>query len=68
MSSDLITQAQAAALRGVSRAAIGDLVKRGKLKKTVIGGVPFVSRRAVLAYKPEVGGRPTTKKKSKAKA
>lgn len=65
MSSDLITQAQAAALRGVSRAAIADLVKRGKLKKIVIGGVPFVSRRAVLAYKPEAGGRPSKKKKAK---
>ena len=65
MSSDLITQAQAAVLRGVSRAAIGDLVKRGKLKKFVVGGVPFVSRRAVMVYRPEAGGRPAKKKKAK---
>lgn len=66
--SDLITQAEAARLREVSRQAISDLIKRRKLKTKKIGNVTFVSRTAVLAYKPEAGGRPTIKKKAKAKA
>jgi hypothetical protein len=60
-SDDLITQAEAARLRGVSRAAISDLVKRRKLKVKRIGGLPFVSRSEVLGYIPEVGGRPSRK-------
>ena len=64
-SSDLITQAEAARLRDVSRAAISDLVERGKLKTKVIGGVRFVSRREVLAYQPAAGGRPAKKKQVK---
>jgi predicted XRE-type DNA-binding protein len=60
---DLITQAEAARLRGVTRSAIGDLVKRGKLKKVQkVGAVLFLSRREVLNYTPEVGGRPAKKK------
>lgn len=61
-SNDLITQAQAARLRGVTRAAISDLVKRGKLKVKTVGSVPFLSRREVMNYTPEVGGRPAGKK------
>lgn len=61
-SNDLITQAEAARLRNVSRSAISDLVKRGKLKVKTIGSVPFLSRREVLSYTPEVGGRPAGKK------
>ena len=59
---DLITQAEAARLRQVSRSAINDLVKRRKLKVKIIGGQPFVSRKEVLSYEPEVGGRPAKKK------
>ncbi|MCG3143389.1 MAG: hypothetical protein HONDAALG_03360 [Gammaproteobacteria bacterium] len=58
---DLITQAEAARLRGVSRSAINDLVKRGKLKVKKIGSLPFVSRKEVLSYEPEAGGRPAKK-------
>jgi hypothetical protein len=61
-SDDLITQAEAARLRGVSRAAISDLVKRRKLKVKKIGSVPFVSRSEVMNYNPEAGGRPPKKK------
>lgn len=63
--SDLITQAEAARLRRVTRAAISDLVERGKLKTKTIGRVRFLSRREVLAYKPEAGGRPANKKQVK---
>jgi excisionase family DNA binding protein len=59
---DLIRQAEAAKLRGVSRSAIGDLIKRGKLKGHKVGSVVFLSRREVLNYTPEVGGRPARKK------
>ena len=40
--SDLITQAEAARLREVSRQAISDLIKRRKLKTKKIGNVTFV--------------------------
>jgi excisionase family DNA binding protein len=56
--SDLITPSEAAALRGVSRQAIDDLMRRGKLQTWEIGGRVFVSRKAVLAYRPAAGGRP----------
>jgi len=39
---DLVSQATAARLRGVDRAAIADLIKRGRLKSVVIDGVPLV--------------------------
>ena len=59
---DFITQAEAARLRGVSRAAISDLIKRGKLKVRKKFGLPLLSRREVLNYKPAVGGRPQKKR------
>lgn len=49
-------------MRGVSREAINDLIKRRKLKTKVIGGVTFVFRRQVLSYEPESGGRPAKRK------
>ncbi len=55
---DLITQAEAARLRNVSREAIYGLVTRGKLQVVEIGGQKFVRRSAVEQYTPEVGGRP----------
>lgn len=58
---DLISQAQAARIRNVSREAIYQLVTRGKLKVTEIGGQKFLSRREVENYKPELGGRPPKK-------
>jgi hypothetical protein len=61
-SDDFITQAEAARLRQVSRAAISDLIKRGKLKVHPKFGLPLLSRREVLSYRPEVGGRPPSKK------
>jgi excisionase family DNA binding protein len=55
---DLITQAEAARIRGVSREAIYDLVARGKLKVRQIGGQKFVQRSEVENYEPQAGGRP----------
>lgn len=57
---DLITQAAAARLRGVSREAIYGLVARGKLSTVEIGGQKFVRRSEVENYTPEAGGRPPT--------
>lgn len=59
---DLITQAEAARLRQISRSAINDLVKARKFKVKIIGGQPFVSRKEALSYAPEMGGRPAKKK------
>ena len=61
---DLITQAEAARLRNVSREAIYGLVARGKLGVVEIGGQKFVRRSEVESYTPEIGGRPPSKQKS----
>lgn len=60
---DLITKAQAAKLRGVSRTAIYDLVKRGKLQVFEIAGREFLSKKEVESFEPDKGGRPSTKLK-----
>lgn len=61
---DLITRAQAAEMRGVSRAAISDLVRRGRLRTVEIAGRIFLSRREVESFEPEKGGRPAKEKVS----
>lgn len=55
--SGLISITEAARLRGVSHAAIQDLIKRDRLSPVVIGGRRFLRRREVLGFKPEAGGR-----------
>lgn len=55
---DLITQAEAARIRQVSREAIYGLVARGKLNVVEIGGQKFVRRSEVENYTPGIGGRP----------
>ena len=59
---DMITQAEAARIRGVSHEAIRYLVRQGRLKTRRIGGRIFLSRKDVEAYKPNVGGRPSKRK------
>jgi hypothetical protein len=62
---DLMRQASAARLRGVSPAAIADLISRGRLKTYDIDGVPHVSRREVLNLERQTPGpKPRTKKKA----
>ena len=56
---DLISQAEAARLRRVTREAIYDLVSRGRLNAIEIGGTKFVRRSQVLAFKERRAGRPT---------
>jgi excisionase family DNA binding protein len=58
---DLITQAEAARLRGVTREAVYDLVARGRLETIEIGGKKFVRRSEVLKLEKLPAGRPVTK-------
>jgi excisionase family DNA binding protein len=56
---DLISQAEAARIREVTRTAISDLIKRGKLKGVEVGGRTLVSRSEVKKFKPAPpAGRP----------
>ncbi len=55
---DLITRAQAADLRGVSVAAISELVRRGRLSETKIAGRSLLSRIEGLAFEALPAGRP----------
>jgi excisionase family DNA binding protein len=59
---DLITQAEAARVRGVSSEAIGKLIKRGRLKAYTVAGNKLLSRREVENFKKLPAGRPSTKK------
>lgn len=59
---DLISQTDAAKLRGVTVAAISDLVRRGRLSTVVIAGRKFVNREEVSSFIELPAGRP--KKKS----
>jgi predicted XRE-type DNA-binding protein len=63
--SDLITQAEAARLRGVTRATISALVKKGRFKTFSIAGQQFLSRTQVVSFVPHVGGRPANHGKKK---
>ena len=61
---DLISISEAARLRGVSHAAIQNLIRRGKLSSVEIGGRRFLRRTEVDAYKPEPIGRPPKPEKA----
>jgi len=66
-SDDMITQSEAARIRGVTHEAIRSLVKRGRFNVFKIGGKTFLSKREVERFKPSIGGRPRMKKPSKTK-
>lgn len=55
---DLVTQSEAARLRGVSPEAIADLIRRGRLTTYLVAGRAHVRRSDVLKFKAEKGGRP----------
>ncbi|MDT5157558.1 MAG: hypothetical protein QOH51_1915 [Acidobacteriota bacterium] len=64
---DLITQAEAARLRGVTRSAITYLVTQGRLGTYERFGVTFVSRSEVLNYEPQKPGpRPSSNQSKRA--
>ncbi len=56
--SDLITQADAARLREVSREAIADLITRGRLSTVEIAGQKFVKRSEIENFAARKAGRP----------
>lgn len=60
---DLVSQAEAAQLRGVTRAAISDLIKRHKLRSLAVAGRTLVFRSEVESYQPDAPGRPRKNKK-----
>ncbi len=53
---DLITQVDAARLRGVTRAAISYLVSTGRLRSKEMFGRKLVYRSEVLGFQPETPG------------
>ncbi len=53
---DLITQTEAAQLRGVSRAAIRALILRGRLRSVEMFGRHFVYRSEVVAFERDKPG------------
>lgn len=58
MPDDLITLGAAARLRGYKDAsAIGQLIRRGHVRRYEAYGKPLVSRSEVLGYVPDKGGR-----------
>jgi excisionase family DNA binding protein len=57
-SEDWVSQADAARIRGVSRQAIGRLLKKGRFRVLKIGGKVLLKRSDVESFKPEQPGRP----------
>jgi hypothetical protein len=57
---DYISQAEAARIRGVSKQAIADLIKRGRLSKVTLAGRSLVLLSEVKAFvpKPKLGRPP----------
>lgn len=56
-----ISQAEAARLRQVSRQAISRLAGRGRIRTLDIAGRILVNRVDVLAFEPQIAGRPKKK-------
>lgn len=62
---DLITQTEAAEIRGCSLQAISSLVKRGKLKTVALGKRKFLLRSEVEKFEAGKAGRPRTRQPAK---
>jgi len=62
----LISQATAARIRGVDRAAIADLIKRGRLRAVNIAGVPYLYEHEVRNFvRLKPGPKPTIEKRAR---
>jgi excisionase family DNA binding protein len=59
---NLITQSEAAKLRGVSLPSINELVRRGRLRTKEVFGKKLVYRSEVLAFERETPGPKAEKK------
>ena len=55
---ELVSQREAAEMRGVTVQAIHFLVKRGRFTTVEVSGKTFLLRKEVAAFEPSVGGRP----------
>jgi hypothetical protein len=66
--SRLITQKEAAEIRGCTPQAINQLVQRGSLKSVEVLGRRLVFRDEVEKFEPSKGGRPKGKSTKKRKA
>lgn len=53
---DLISQAEAARIRGVTRAAIRDLIRRERLRSVTVGGRELVYRSDIEAFEKDKPG------------
>jgi excisionase family DNA binding protein len=60
-----LSQAQAAQLRGVSRQAIAELVKRGRFTTFTVGGRKFIKRSEVEAFESHPPGPAPKRKRAK---
>jgi predicted DNA-binding protein (UPF0251 family) len=56
--SEWISQAEAARLRGVSRQAIANLIKKERLEILDVGGRKLVRRKDILSFERLQAGRP----------
>ncbi len=65
---DLISPAEAARLRGVTREAISGLIERGSLRSVEVGGGRSVYKSGVLAFGKKSPGPAKGTKKSAKKA
>ena len=65
---DLISQAEAARIRGVTPQAIGHLIKAGKLGAVNVAGRMLVYRSEVQNFEPDLGGRPKSKATKKSRS
>jgi excisionase family DNA binding protein len=59
-----VTQSEAARIRGVSRQSISELVKRGRLKTTVVGSKKLVKRSEIEQFRRRKPGPKRKTKKS----
>lgn len=61
---DLISQAEAARLRRVTRQAIARLIKRGRLRTVNVAGRLLLLREEVMRFEPDTAGRPSGLKRT----
>ena len=64
----MVTQAEAAEIRGVSVQAINYLVKHGRLRSIKVAGRVLLFRDEVEKFQPSLGGRPKGKQPAKKRA
>jgi hypothetical protein len=53
---DFVSQATAARMLGVSRAAVANLIKRGRMRTEEIDGRPYVYKSDVINFQPQKPG------------